>query len=269
MNITITALAVLLLAPLVAAADPLPAPEPGAIVLRVTPLPEGVVLKPGVEHPQMIIFRTDPNGTPILSEAGYVALADEGDAFYYGRLVPNVRKHAEALGIIGTNNWGDVEAMALAASAVRTWHALHPDVRLGIDDISARFGGYHDYNEDEASDHLTHQGGMNFSFDLPCRQRPEVKIHVGRGRHEELFDAELMDDLIDVLVASGAHRLTTNAAFGLVEDEEKSAAWTEKVGGPDVPVSNYQNANGRTLMYLIAKPADHGDHINVLFWPGN
>ncbi len=226
----------------------------------------------GVTRPKPPIFKVQKDGWPVISEAGFVQLADEGPGFYYGARVADLVKHSEEHGILDTNNWGDAEAMCYADRAVALWLEQHPEgPRLGIDEISSRYAGFPDYDGDGLSDHKTHQTGMNVNFHVPCLKRPERHIHLD-VRNEELFDPKTYREMLDLLVDVGAFRMTTSSALRAVADD------------PELPPTRHrwkmieQSANGYSTtwvledestpvrLYLLAGRADHGDHVNVLFW---
>jgi len=227
---------------------------------------------PGVKRPRPPIFRVDAAGWPMLSEAGFVQLADAGPGFYYGARVSDLVKHSAARGILGTNNWGDAETMCYAGRVVDAWLQQHRDgPRLGIDEISSRYAGFPDYDGDGVSDHKTHQTGMNVNFHVPCLVRPERHIHLG-VRNEGLFDPKTYRELIDVLVDHGAFRMTTSAALRAVDDAADLPVtrhhWKRLKQSADGYSTTYVLADGATpvRLYLLAGRSDHGDHVNVLFW---
>lgn len=215
------------------------------------------------------IWVVDERGFPVLSEAGYVQLPDEGPGFYYGALVQDRVDWARSIGMVGTNNWGDVEGFTMASRVVARWRKMHPDIRLGLDEISGRHGGFPDYDNDGVSDHLTHQVGHNFNFLIPCRTRPERYVHVG-VQHESLFEPKLYSELIDLLVDEGAFRMTTHV--DLMKDASASETlrsrfpWKKR----DKESNNYSSVYGiegrRVIMLLLTPKGDHADHVNVLFW---
>ena len=227
------------------------------------------VARHAVVHPRPSIYVLHDDGRPLLSKAGYLQLADSGAGFYYGALVEDRVDWARSIGLIGTNNWGAVEAMCFIGHVVSIWHERHPDIRLGIDEISSRLTGFPDYNHDGISDHLTHQAGMNINLYLPCRKQPEVTIHVGRGRHEELYDAKLFGELIDLLEGHGAYRMTTNAALGLFDDAKRAEHWREVKRTADSYSITYETEKRYARLYLITPKGDHADHVNVLIWKGH
>ncbi len=223
----------------------------------------------GVDSPEAPLWIRAEDGWPIISEAGYVQLADEGPGFYYGALVGERVGYARRIGMVGTNNWGDIESMALAGRVVARWQKIHPTMRLGLDEISGRYGGFPDYDGDGVSDHLTHQVGTNINFLVPCAQKPELYIHAG-VRHDELVDRRSFGDLIDLIVEEGGYRLTTHET--LLRDPTAGSALTSKLPWREVE----RSANGysitmglpdrKTLMYLLTPKGDHGDHVNVMMW---
>ena len=232
------------------------------------PLPESIH-RATVSPPKAPIYVLHKDGRPLLSKAGYLQLADEGPGFYYGALLKDRVDRARAIGMVGTNNWGAVEPMCFIGHVVEIWHQHHPAVRLGIDEISSRLGGFPDYNGDGISDHLTHQAGMNINLYLPCKKRPELTIHMGRGRNEKLYDVALYGELIDLVTQQGAFHLTTNANLGLFDDASRAAAWKEVKRSANGYAITYQHANGHAQMYLLTPKGDHGDHVNVIIWKGN
>lgn len=231
------------------------------------PLAEGA--RAGVSCPEPVIWRTESDGRPVLSTAGFVALANEGKHFYYGALVGDRRGHAESIGAIGVQNWGDVEAMSLAARIVAEWGRRHPDgPRLGIDEISGPHGGFPDFDKDGLSDHRTHQTGQNINFLLPCKVRPERYIHMDVA-NQELYDPVLYRELIDLLVDVGAYSMTTNTKLR-VQDlspdlPPQKHKWRELQKSLDGTIK-YATDMPRTSLYLLQGPGDHGDHVNTLLW---
>lgn len=222
-----------------------------------------------VVHPVRPIYVLRKDGRPVVSEAGYLQLLDSGPGFYYASLLGDRVEWARSIGLVGTNNWGAVEAMCFIGHVVAAWREKHADVRLGIDEISSRFSSFPDYDNDGISDHLTHQAGMNINLFLPCRQKPEVTIHVGNGRNEELYDASLYGELIDLLLEMGAFRLTTNAGLGILDDPERAKQWREVKRSANGYSITYEAANKRSRLYLLTPKGDHGDHVNVLMWKGH
>ncbi len=237
-------------------------------ILGSEALPEAEAVT-GVRHPRPPVYVLLEDGRPLVSEAGYLQLAGEGPGFYYGAGAGARAGSSRASRRLGSNNWGAIEAMGLTGRIVERWRARHPDIRLGIDEISSRLGGFPDYDGDGISDHLTHQAGMNVNFLLPCRRQPEVLIHVGTGRHEELFDPGLFADLVAILVAERAYHLTTNAALGLLDDPDLRAAFAAEDREDDGYARSYRHANGHTRLYLLTPRGDHGDHVNALLWKGH
>lgn len=222
-----------------------------------------------VVHPRPSIYVLHGDGRPLLSEAGYLQLADSGPGFYYGALLADRVDWARSVGQIGTNNWGAVEAMCFIGHVVSVWHERHPDVRLGIDEISSRFASFPDYDHDGISDHLTHQAGMNINLYLPCRKQPEVTIHVGEGRNEDLHDVKLFGELVDLLEWKGAFRMTTNAALGLFDDAKRAGHWREVKRADNGYSITYETEKRHARLYLVTPKGDHGDHVNVLMWKGH
>ena len=240
----------------------------------VVELPRAVLAadaKGGVKHAVAPIFVLQADGRPLLSEAGMVQLADEGPGFYYGALNADRVGYARSVGMLGTNNWGDVESMCLAGRVVAKWRTLHPDVRLGIDEISGRWGGFPDYDGDGISDHLTHQVGININFLVPCRKQPERYIHHGVA-NEDLFDQRLFIDLVDVLVDEGALWMTTNRSAFAPGAELSSAGsrhlWKELDRRPDGYSSNIGIGARPVRMTLLSPKGDHGDHVNAVMQKG-
>jgi hypothetical protein len=247
-----------------------PGQEPTAAGVTETgraPLRPGAVA--GVVHPEPPIYRLGERGVPMISEAGYLQLADEGPGFYYGALLPDRVPHTRPAGIIGTNNWGDPESLCLAGRIVTLWREVHPEVRLGLDEISGRYGGFPDYDRDGISDHLTHQLGMNINFLVPCRERPERSVHLG-VRNEQLFDPELFSDLLDLLATGGAIGMTTNRALLSVPGEpgrlRSRQAWKELSRLDNGYSINYGLEGSPVRLLLLEPVGDHADHINCLLW---
>jgi len=239
----------------------------GMRVTGRTPLASTAVA--GVIHVEAPIAKLHADGSPILSEAGLLQLVDEGPGFYYGAAVEDRIDYARERGLLGANNWGDVESFALARRIVGRWMAVHPDVRLGIDEISGRWGGFPDLDKDGVSDHLTHQLGTNVNFLVPCRRRPERYIHVG-VRNEELFAADLFSDLIDILAEADTFAMTTNRAL-LLDPEGKERLrskleWVEESRRPDGYSVTWRLARRATRMHTLTPVGDHADHINCLLW---
>jgi hypothetical protein len=231
--------------------------------------------KAGVVHPEPPIYRLEDDGTPVLSEVGFLQLADEGPGFYYGAKTQDLAEWAGKIGMLGTNNWGDVEALCIADRVVDVWRARHPQgPRLGLDEISARWGGYPDYDKDGASDHKTHQTGMNVNFLVPCKTRPERHIHLG-VRNEELFDPVLYREMIDLLVDEGAFRMTTSAALRAIDAAAELPPTKHRWKQIEKDAAGYSTtyaldgAPAPVRLYLLAGKSDHGDHVNTLLWKGD
>lgn len=226
----------------------------------------------GVVHPEVPIFVLEADGRPLLSEVGFLQLADEGPGFYYGAKVQDLATWAAEHGILGANNWGDVEAMCVADRVVDVWRTRHPEgPRLGIDEISSRYGGFPDFDKDGISDHKTHQTGMNVNFHVPCRTRPERHIHLGI-RNEKLFDPVLYREMIDLLVDEGAFRMTTSSALRVVDASPElpptKYKWKEIEKDAAGYSTTYALVDGSSpvRLYLLKGKADHGDHVNTLLW---
>lgn len=241
--------------------------QPGLKQLGEKPLVAGVTR--GVLHPAKPVHVLQPDGFPALSEAGLLQLADEGEGFYYGALNQDRIDYARSIGMLHTNNWGDVEALCMARRIVAQWVKKHPETRLGIDEISGCMGGFPDYDGDGVSDHLTHQTGHNVNFLVPCRKRPERYVHLGVA-HEDLFDHAEFLDLMDTLVEAGVSQLTTNnLAFSPSGDWSKSGSRFEWLLGNrrEDGYSLTLTAKGRrTGLCLLNPKGDHGDHINAMLW---
>lgn len=251
----------------VQALDAQGARQPGVKWLGETDLAPGAVR--GVIHPVKPVHVLRPDGFPALSEAGLLQLADEGPGFYYGALNQDRVEYARGIGMLHTNNWGDVEALCMARRIVDLWVKKHPETRLGIDEISGRFGGFPDYDGNGVSDHLTHQTGHNVNFLVPCRKRPERYVHLGVA-HDDLFDHGEFMDLLDILVETGVSQLTTNTrAFSPSGDWSKSGSRFEWLLGTkrEDGYSMTLTAKGRrTGLCLLNPVGDHGDHINAMLW---
>ncbi|MSR75689.1 MAG: hypothetical protein EXS14_09510 [Planctomycetes bacterium] len=238
-------------------------------VTELARAPLSAVAKLGVTHPLPRIHTLYADGRPVLSEAGFLQLADEGPGFYYGALNADRVDYARSVGMLGTNNWGDVESMCLAGRVVAHWHHAHPTVRLGLDEISSRWAGFPDYDKDGISDHLTHQVGMNINFLVPCSVRPERYIHHGVA-HEGLIDHALFIDLLDILMEQGALWLTTNRGLFSLTDQLSDS------GSRHAWQSQERLANGYSMtlaipgkafrLVLLNPKGDHGDHINAMMW---
>ncbi len=241
---------------------------------KVSPVP-GVLFedlprdaKVGVTHPAPPIFVVEENGEPVVSEAGYLQLADGGRGFYYGALVQERAAWTKKMGILHTNNWGDAETLCFADRIVQRWGERYPKgPRLGIDEISARYGGFMDYDHDGAADHKTHQTGRNINFLMPTSTRPENYIHLG-VQNESSFDPAIFAEMIELLVAEGAYRMTTNVATKVVATNNAAGhiKWNEVKRSANGYSITYQLDGGRNRLYLLTNPGDHGDHVNTMLW---
>ena len=124
-----------------------------------------------------------------------------------------------------------------------------------------------DYDHDGAADHKTHQIGRNINFLMPTNTRPENYIHLG-VQNESSFDPAIFAEMIELLVAEGAYRMTTNVATKVVATNNAAGhiKWNEVKRSANGYSITHQLDGGRNRLYLLTNPGDHGDHVNTMLW---
>ncbi len=232
------------------AASPKPAPEPF------------------VRAPDPVVWRVDEHGYPLVSPAGFVEIADGGPGFLAGRSVPEIRRHMEARGSIGLDDWGDPEAFVRLGRLLAAWHRSHPDgPRLIIHEISSPLAGYGDFDGDGRADHLTHQNGFNVNILTPADRSPEVVIDLGTA-NDSRFHPGVMRELVNALFRAQVPTVTTNVRARLFDDiagvPPLDGRWRQVAASGGT--RRHERDDGVSVLEREAL-RDHADHINAQFSP--
>ena len=240
----------------------------GIQVLDLELLEDSAVV--GVTHPAAPLFRTDEDGFPIVSGAGYVALRDQGEGFVY-----STRQIAEWNGRgpspeEGHENWGQIEAFSCVARALREMRQRlpgHTPVHIGH--ISGEHGGFPDLEGHGYSGHLSHQTGLHFNFRLPPREGVHQRVYALPNQPQPFNRPELLT-LLDILLRHGAQQIVTNREV-VDRIEARAETYPSLRQLPEEGVSTKHGMSywqsGVGALILFDEPGDHADHCNVVFWP--
>ena len=239
-----------------------------ALMLASAVCNETTAPEPIVHHPHQVLYRTDRNGFPVVSDAGFVQLRAHGPGFFYTGTLAEVRPRALRMGSYDRDNWGDPEAFVRLGRLVRGWLEDHPrGPRIGIYEISSEFGGFGDFDGDGRSDHLTHQSGFNFNISMISKAGPEVYIALGRT-NDARYSPDLMRDLAHRLLLLGVPMMTVNRRALLLETTpgSRQLEGTWAIHQKTVEGAMWKNQEG--AMILVYDDAHgHRDHINVQLSP--
>lgn len=240
--------------------------QPGWKIVSVVDQTSSGATPAVLNQPSSALYRSDDNGVPVVSNAGFVQLKLEGEGFFYANILSNRRKQAEKRGEFDTENWGDVDAFRMFGRIVKRWRALHPQgPRLGVEDISSMYGGFPDYDKDGIADHRTHQLGSNINILIPCTVVPEVEVFFG-VRNEDKFDAAGTQLLATMLFEEGAWSFTTTSATKVLEAPKPFPMKVEVNETTETGTLLYR-VNGKHSVILMKDAKNHGNHFNARLTP--
>ncbi len=227
-----------------------------------------------VKHPQRPLFRTHSHGQPIVSEAGYVALADEGPFFVYWTAR---ERRMQATGkqrfssSYGKENWGQIETFScLHRGLADFWGGQKKTMRqpIRLHHISGQFGGFPDLAKIGRSSHLSHQTGQQVNV-LLIPNTPDSGRVWSDDPKPSRWNIIETQRLMEVLLHHGAFYLVTHRATGLLETSENLsdlAGFPRRISAETKSASYHYDRFGRLLLFPKGSH-NHADHVNVLFWP--
>jgi murein endopeptidase len=116
--------------------------------------------------------------------------------------------------------WGTDRLLRLVLRVLREHRAAHPEApRLGVGDISRRFGG--DFSERYGGlGHVSHQNGLDVDIYYPRHDRVER-----RPARVAQVDRTLAQDLIDRFVAAGVQYVFVGRALRFRGPRKRVVPW--------------------------------------------
>ena len=219
----------------------------------------------GVRHAETPIYRLDAQGFPLLGPAGYLEILDQGEGFFHASTLPTRAAADAKSGRAREARFGDIEGFVRLRRVIRAFRRTHPEgPRIGIDDISSRFGGFPDFNGDGESDHFSHQMGMNFNLLLPSKTRPETEVHLGR-RNEEAYDEQAARDLVALLLENDADTVTTSRGARIFDGDAPFELEHHDLQRLDENTTVVRMKVQKGSVVLLEPITSHGNHLNAWF----